>query len=60
MAEVEKDVMEVLLKMLLDRKLIAKYTYDGAVNMVHSAIDIPSVFWYGVCCPKEGDENGSS
>lgn len=60
MAEVQKEVMEVLLKTLLDRNLIAKYTYDGAVNMVHSAMDFPDFFWYPVCCPKEGDKNGSS
>lgn len=60
MADTQKEVMQVLLKTLLDQGLIAKYTYDGAVNMVHSAMDFPDFFWYGVCCPKEGKENGSS
>lgn len=60
MADTQKEVMQVLLKTLLDQELIAKYTYDGAVNMVHSAMDFPDFFWYGVCCPKEGDKNGSS
>ena len=59
MADTQIEIMQVLLKTLLDQKLIEKYTYDGAVNMVHSAIDFPDFFWYPVCCPKEGDENGS-
>lgn len=59
MADTQIEVMQVLLKTLLEQKLIEKYTYDSAVNMVHSTIDSPDFFPYSVCCPKEGDENGS-
>ena len=59
MADTQIEVMQVLLKTLLEQKLIEKYTYDNAVNMVHSTIDSPDFFRYSVCCPKEGDENGS-
>ena len=59
MADIQMEVLQVLLKMLLDQKLIAKYAYDNAVHMVHSAIDLPDFFWYSVRCPKEGEKNGS-
>lgn len=59
-ADIQTEVMQVLLKSLLDQDLIEKYTYDSAVNMVHSTIDFGSFFEYPVCCPKEGEKNGSS
>lgn len=45
MADTQIEVMQVLLKTLLEQKLIEKHTYDGAVNMVHSVIDFPDFFW---------------
>ena len=59
MADTQIEVMQVLLKTLLEQKLIEKYTYDSAVNLVYSAMDYSDFFRYSVCCPKEGDENGS-
>lgn len=60
MADIQTEVMQVLLKSLLDRGLIEKYTYDGAVNMVHSTIDFGAFFEYPVCYPKEDEKDGSS
>ena len=60
MEEVQRQVLQALLKTLYDQGLMAKTTYDGAVNMVNSQIDLPEFFWYPVCCPKEEIANGSS
>lgn len=60
MPDTQQQVLQVLLKSLYDQGLLAKATYDGAVNMVNSNIDLPEPFWYSVCCQKEEDANGSS
>lgn len=52
MEEVQRQVLQVLLKSLYDRGLLAKATYEVAVNMVNSNIDLPEPFWYPVCCHK--------
>ena len=52
MAEAQRQVLQVLLKSLYDRGLLEKTTYDGAVNVVNSDIDLPEFFWYPVCCHK--------
>lgn len=48
MADTQIEVMQVLLKTLLDQKLIEKYTYDSAINTLYSAIDFPDFFWHSV------------
>ena len=59
MEEVQRQVLQALLKTLYDQGLMAKATYDGAVNMVNSQIDLPEFFWYPVCCQgKEGENDG--
>ena len=60
MADTQQQVLQVLLKSLYDQGLLVKATYDGAVNMVNSNIDLPEPFWYPVCCHKEEEANGSS
>ena len=60
MEDVQRQVLQALLKTLYDQGLMAKATYDGAVNMVNSQIDLPEFFWYPVCCSKEEIANGSS
>ena len=52
MANAEKAVMNVLLKSLLDQDLIAKDTYEKALSLVQSTIDLPPFFEYSVCCDK--------
>ena len=56
----QKEVLRVLLDTLMEKELIAKSTYDGAVNLVNSHMDFPEFFWYPVCCHKEENENGCS
>ena len=58
MPEMQRQVLQVLLKSLYDRGLLEKTTYDGAVNLVNSDIDLPPFFGYSVCCRKEDEENG--
>ena len=48
----QKEVLRVLLDTLMEKELIAKSTYDGAVNLVNSHMDFPEFFWYPVCCHK--------
>lgn len=50
MPETQRQVLQVLLKSLHDQGLLAKATYEVAVNMVNSNIDLPESFWYPVCC----------
>jgi hypothetical protein len=38
--------------------LIAKDTYEKALSLVQSTIDLPPFFEYSVCCRKEEDVNG--
>ena len=56
----QKEVLRVLLDTLMEKELIAKSTYDGAVNLVNSHMDFPEFFWYPVCCHEEGENNGCS
>ena len=58
MADTQREIMKALLRSLLDREVIAKSTYDKAVDLVHSTIDFPDFFGYPVCCQKEGEMNG--
>ena len=41
----QKEVLRVLLDTLMEKELIAKSTYDGAVNLVNSYMDFPEFFW---------------
>ena len=56
----QKEVLRVLLDTLMEKELIAKSTYDGAVNLVNSHMDFPEFFWYPVCCLEEENDNGCS
>lgn len=58
MWDIQHEVLNVLLRLLLDQEVVAKSTYDKALNLVHSTIDFPEFFEYCVCCQKEGEENG--
>ena len=54
----QHEILNVLLKRLMEQELIAKAAYDKALNMVHSTIDFPAFFEYPMCCRKEGETNG--
>lgn len=49
MAEVEENVTIILLKMLLEQKLITMDIYNDAVDRVHQMKDIPPFFQYDRC-----------
>lgn len=59
MADMETEVMCVLLKTLFDQGLITKSIYDSAQNMVHSASDLPEFFEHGAYREK-GMADGST
>ena len=60
MASTQKQVLNVLLKWLLDQELIPQKTYEGATNIINSTLDFPEFFWYPVCCQEEEENNGCS
>lgn len=58
MADVQQEILNVLLGLLSEQGLISESTHDKAVNLVHSTIDFPEFFEYCVCCQEEGETNG--
>jgi hypothetical protein len=56
----QSQVLNVLLKSLLDKELIPQKTYEGATNIINSTLDFPEFFWYPVCCQEEEENNGCS
>lgn len=53
MESAQRDMISVLLRRLLSLGLIAKSTYLGAEDLVHSVIDFGELFEYPVCLTKE-------
>ena len=60
MVSTQSQVLNVLLKSLLDQELIPQKTYEGATNIINSTLDFPEFFWYPVCCHEEGEKHGCS
>lgn len=58
MASIQQEILNILLKRLMERELITEAVYDKAVNVVYSTIDFPTFFKYSACCQKEGETNG--
>ena len=56
----QNQVLNVLLKSLLDKEKKKKKTYEGATNIINSTLDFPEFFWYPVCCQEEEENNGCS
>ena len=50
MVSTQSQVLNVLLKSLLDKELIPQKTYEGGTNIINSTLDFPEFFWYPVCC----------
>lgn len=53
MDSAQRELMTVLLEAVYTRGLLSKTAYLNAVDLVHSAIDIPTLFQYPVCLTKE-------
>lgn len=53
MERAQRELMDVLLGRVLSLGLISKATHSKAVDLVHSAIDLPELFQCSVCSAKE-------
>lgn len=53
MESAQRELMSVLIGHIFSRGLISKTTYSKAVDLVHSAVDMPELFRYPVCLTKE-------
>ena len=60
MANVQTDVLRVLLDTLMEMELIGKTTYDGAVRLVNGHLDFPEFFRASGCCRGEAQSHGRS
>lgn len=58
MVSTQNQVLNVLLKSLMDKELIPKKTYDDATNIINSTLDFAEFFWYPVCCQEEENTDG--
>lgn len=53
MDSAQRELMTVLLGAVYARGLLSKTAYMNAVDLVHSMINIPSLFQYPVCLTEE-------
>ena len=60
MLNTQKQVLNVLLKSIMDKKLIPNRIYDEAVDLINSTPDLAEFFRYPVCCHEEEENNGCS
>lgn len=54
MENAQREIVRILLEWLRDGGLISKTTYYGAVDLIHSSLDLPELLRYPVCWPREG------
>ena len=55
MESAQRELVSVLLERVFTLGLISKTTYLKAEDLVHSVIDLPELFQYPVCLPKEAE-----
>lgn len=55
MENAQRELASVLLDHIRSLGLISNSTYSGAVDLVHSVIDLPEFFQYPVCLTEEAD-----
>ena len=53
MDSAQRELVNVLLKLIFSQGLISRTTYSEAINLVHSVIDFPELLRYPVCLTKE-------
>ncbi len=58
MADMERDILAVLLDVLLGKKLITETVHNKAKNKLNSTLDFSNFLEYSVCCQKEGNDDG--
>ena len=56
MESAQRELVSVLLDHIRSLGLISNSAYSGAVDLVHSVIDIPPLFHYPVCLTEEANE----
>ena len=56
MESAQREMMSTLLGLVYARGLLSKTTYLNAVDLVHSAPDIPPLFRYPVCLTEEAGQ----
>lgn len=53
MESAQQELLSVLLDIVYTCGLLSKTAYSGAVDLVHSVMDIPPLFRYPVCLTEE-------
>ncbi len=56
MESAQRELMSALLNAVYARGLLSKTAYLNALDLVHSALDIPTLFRYPVCLTKEAEQ----
>ena len=55
MERAQRDLLTVLLMRLREEGLLSQSICSGAMNLVHSAVDIPQLLGGPVCLTREAD-----
>lgn len=55
MESAQRELLSVLLGRLREEGLLSRSTYSGAVDLVHSVMDISELMRYPVCLTEEGN-----
>ena len=58
MANLEQEILKILLNVLAERGIIPQTVRDKAVNLVHATIDFPEFFEYCLRGTKEDESDG--
>ena len=55
MVSTQNQVLNILLKSLLEQELISKGTYGAAVSIINSTLEFPEFFRQTARCGEEGE-----
>ncbi len=58
MADMERDILTVLLDVLLEKNLITGNIHNKAKDKLNSTQDFSKLHEHSVCCQKEGNDDG--
>ena len=58
MANVQREILNVLINRLMEQGLIDQTVHDKAINLVYTTLDFPEFFDCFACCKKEDVANG--
>lgn len=57
MESAQRELVCVLLEHIRSLGLISEFTYSGALDLVHSAMDLPELFPYPACPTEEASRH---